>query len=421
MPRRLPSVIEQSEGSFTYAVPDLSFDKVATSVGGKERSELIISQGNPFPYRNWGSFYKTKRWYRVHERTQNISMRGPKIGAYQWRCNGPVCLGGVHGLLLPTAPGVTTQAAVADPFGSVGWNRTRPTREVASALVAFGEVVKDGLPSLPGDILGGAIGRLHGYSKVHGAGEAFKASPRRVGRALGSEYLNYDFGWRPMVEDAMKLMDFTVAFAERLKRWERQGNSRTIRRSIVLRDSTTSSSTFQTTNIGGFLAGCGSLGTWIGVKENEVSTHSKIWYEAGYRLNIPDLTVPLHYYRTMLALLGATPSPDVVWKLTPWSWLTGWFSSFNDAVSNTFDPLGDYFAAAYAFVMFQQTVQTRVTVSAEQASTYYGGPFTVTVGGSMGYETKYRRAASPFGFGDTWDGLSARQVATAAALGISRA
>jgi len=222
-----------------------------------------------------------------------------------------------------------------------------------------------------------------------------------------------------MVDDAMRLMEAATGIAERLQKWRQQGNGRTLRRSMVLKDSTTTSSTVSTTNVGGFIT-CGSLGTWQGSYTNEYKTHDKVWYSAGYRLNIPDLNVPYHYYRTMAGLLGALPSADVVWRLTPWSWLAGWASNLNNVVANTFDPLSDYFAAAYAFTMHQREVSRTVTVIAHQSSTYYGGPHTVTVGGSSGIITKYRKAASPFGFGVTWDGLSASQIATAAALGISR-
>ena len=428
MSLRLPRTIEQSEGTAQIAVANLGRnDSGAKSlvVGGKDRRTLVMSVGNPFPYHSWGGFYQVHNFFHLLSKTDSVKMRSKNpITGLRWWCNGTVCLGGVHGLSLPTlVPSSSFLDGLASPYGAIGWNRTRPTREVASAAVALGELMKDGLPRLPGAILGDALRRLPMWRSLSNAGVPVGTSFKdpRVRRALGSEYLNYDFGWRPLVDDAIKLLNFQANVDERLRRWRQAGNGNTMRRRMVLKDETTVSSSTFTGNVGGYLAGCGSLGNWTGTKVQVDTQHDKIWFAAGYRLNIPDLSSPVNMAYTRAALLGGLPTLSAAYNLTPWSWLADWFGNYGDAIANVSDPLQNYFAATHAFVMFQRTVTRRVNVTGTQSNDFYGGPHTVSVGGEHGSVYKYRKAASPFGFGSTWGSLSANQIATAAALGISRA
>lgn len=348
------------------------------------------------------------------------------VGGVRWRYDGIVAYNGANLSLPLTVPAGVTLKGLAAPYGAIGWNRTRPTRELASALVAFGELRNDGLPRAPVSILGDALKRLGGWRSLKNAGVAFGTAFRdpSVRRALGSEYLNFDFGWRPLVEDAQKLLNFQDAVSRRLAQWEQAGNGRTSRRRMNLKDETTTSETYPdgiNPIMGGYLDGVGSLGTWRGTRTRVVTTRDSIWYSAGYRLNIPDLTQsPFQRAYVKAALLGGIPTAETVWNLTPWSWLADWFGNYGDAIANVSDPLQSYFAATYAYVMFKRETTTTITVVAEETSGIYEGTDHVSVGGEFGTVTKFRTAASPFGFGSTWDSLSASQLATAAALGISR-
>jgi hypothetical protein len=119
-------------------------------------------------------------------------------------------------------------------------------------------------------------------------------------------------------------------------------------------------------------------------------------------------------------------TPEVVWNLLPWSWLIDWFTNIGDIVSNASSNAVDNLTADYAYVMRTQETVTNyegwsvVNGTGTPASSTYipAGHYS-----SYGFNrsiTKSRFAASPFGFGTTFNGLSSYQLGIVAALGISR-
>jgi hypothetical protein len=115
-------------------------------------------------------------------------------------------------------------------------------------------------------------------------------------------------------------------------------------------------------------------------------------------------------------LFGLNLTPDLVWNLTPWSWAIDWFTNFGDVVSNVSDMVTDGLVMRYGYIM-EHTV-AKNTYTLEGFSPLRGSLPVPPM--SFVTETKVRRAANPFGFGFTWDGLSPRQLAIAAALGLSK-
>lgn len=109
---------------------------------------------------------------------------------------------------------------------------------------------------------------------------------------------------------------------------------------------------------------------------------------------------------------GLNFSPSVVYELTPWSWLIDWFSNAGDCISN----MTDYndLTAKYAYVMGSRESRFRI----ESEMYYHKTTLRDTFVHSL--SRKQRVEANPFGFGLTWDALSARQLSILGALGIGR-
>jgi hypothetical protein len=116
-------------------------------------------------------------------------------------------------------------------------------------------------------------------------------------------------------------------------------------------------------------------------------------------------------------ILGLSLTPDIVWNLTPWSWAVDWFSNTGDVISNLTDWATDGLVLRYGYVM-EHTITSDTYTYSGNTGLIDGNvrvpPLTLVT------ETKIRRRANPFGFGITWDGLSPRQLAITAALGLTR-
>lgn len=418
MPQSLPRSVVQSYG--TIDIPAWYYTDGAgnpTSSGhsvpvdmGYEKRDLIFSVGNLFPYRNLSGFYQVTR-YKRHDQTSSADIWLRTPFGFGWRYNGPVVFQGTGAPEFHhTFPSHAAAISGAAPYGPVGWNRTRPTKPLANLAQWVGEL-KD-LPRVPL----ASIARIHTAMAGRPLGQQIDA----LRRALGSEYLNLDFGWKPFLTDLQKIFDFQRRFSAWHTRIRNSDAGRNQRRRITLKNSVSRDSSSFRTNVSGYMTGVGAICDYWGEFLEENVLEEKIWFVAGYRLLMPDLSTPENYAKVRNAMLGATPTIATAWQLTPWSWLAGWFSSVGDAIENAADPLSSYYAASYAFVMKQTHQYKRVTVTGSQTHPWVVGPANLSVSTSAGIITKLRLAASPFGFGFTWDGLSGSQIATATALGISR-
>lgn len=427
MSPRLPRIVESSEDSFIYVQSATSLGGTSpgnyvTQVGGKERRALISSQGHPYPYRMTGPFFQSHQYHRAFVNTDHVDMyRG--LGTYASRAVGGVCLpNGYVGTVPGSLPSIAAAASAAAPYQAIGWNRARPTRPVANLVRSLGELLKDGLPNQPGTQLAEALRRARVYAEAKAAGRTPRGDPRRgVARSLGSEYLNYDFGWRPMVDDAQKLLEAQTNIQRRIDAWRRSNGNTMRRRLSLLNDITTTSTRMGSDNVGAFIGGVGAFGTWRGNAQRIITEQRSVWFAAGFRVRLPSSNQePRNMAVIRAGLLGAIPTPADAWALMPWSWMVDWFGNIGDVLENIFDPLQFSYAASYACIMQRTESKTMVQVSASQVDPSVTSAH-VSVGAESGTITKYRSAASPYGFGVTFDGMTASQAATAAALGISRA
>lgn len=295
--------------------------------------------------------------------------------------------------------------------GATGWNRARPDAPIIDLGQFLGELRN--VPSLPGKSALNALGR-----KTKDAQKRTSAA-----KAAGDEYLNAEFGWKPLLSDLSKLLSIREELDKRLAQLRRDnGHSGPgVRRNVTLVDvNEVTYSDYETENpfypyLHPFYHVNGSGRNYVTVTKSR-----KDWFEAKFRYYIPELAMPGYPGPTAAKLLGLSPSPSLAWELTPWSWLIDYFANVGDVLSNMAGNASSNLVADYAYVMSTVTHRTDVT----QMGTILSGtpvkPVPISSSLSYEYSLKRRSYASPFGFGLKPGDLSGRQAAILGALGMSR-
>jgi len=294
------------------------------------------------------------------------------------------------------------------PYGASGWKKAAPGRPTASVANAAIELFREGLPSIPGRLF------------------------RRLttARSAGSEYLNVQFGWKPLLSDIRKMYETYRNIDKQLNQLVKD-NGRGIRRRRSLGKET---STIVTqgprlqcyANLTGFVPPLGNTNAAsYGQTDTIRHVHTERWFAGKFRYYIPDIGSDQWTKRATRALYGLNPTPDVLWNALPWSWLADWFANVGDVVSNMSDHAAENLTAEYAYVMEHSLSQTTVSARGYSApftdllsQQYKNGSYECSYSDKL--ETKARIGASPFGFGLTFDGFSLYQSSILAALGISR-
>lgn len=282
-------------------------------------------------------------------------------------------------------------------LGTTAIARSLPTNPSFSLLTAAGEIARDGIALPPG-------------------WETWRDRTSRAKKA-GSEYLNVEFGWKPLITEIGDFARTVRRSSEILENYRSRAN-RDIKVGYgypeeVQGESYTTGFSYADVNMSA-LGGCiGSL---------TKTSSRRAWFEGTYRYPLPvgdsAFATALRYGKEANKLLGIFPTPSVIWELSPWSWAVDWFTNTGDILANVSAMAVDGLVLTNGFMMAH--TRTEMIGQAIKTDPYYtwikGLPATQSLS-----ETKKRNIASPFaGFGVSGD-LSARQIAILAALGISRA
>ncbi len=298
----------------------------------------------------------------------------------------------------PTIQGWSSSAAMLNTvddlkgLGTKALALATPNNPAFSLSQAIGELRKDGIPAVVGtDLL---------------------KDKARFLKGSGSEYLNVEFGWKPLVSDLHKFARSVKAHHEIIKGYQAQSD-RKIRRRHTFPPFIESRS----------IAGLATLAplNQIAMQASASTTETKStrsWFSGAFRYHVPvgdDLVGKLGKYESYAnKLLGTRITPEVVWNLAPWSWAADWFSNTGDIMQNISNLGTDGMTMQYGYMMRHMEKETSTTFTWDQNGVKPGGYFRKT-------ETSKRRLpASPYSFTTTFDGLSNRQKAITAAIGITR-
>jgi hypothetical protein len=299
-------------------------------------------------------------------------------------------------------PSNESSISTLNAMGATAVARCKPTNRLADVSTFLGELLKDGVPKM--------IGQAH-------------REKTRAARKLGNEYLNLQFGWKPIVADVNDFIRSTILADEILTQLKRDAG-RPVRRGYSFPPERTLTSRvvfnnhhpFMTVGATWTLPGKSPKGQLI----HERETYRRRWFSGAFTYPMPPglksaegLSRAAQKARLVY---GAELTPAVVWNLAPWSWAVDWFTNVGDVLSNISSWASDGLVMHYGYIMEHSFVRDTYSYAGEtnfRQSTYPQALSFVT-------ETKIRRRANPFGFGVSWDGLSPTQVLILSALGVTR-
>lgn len=247
--------------------------------------------------------------------------------------------------------------------------------------------------------------------------------------AGGRDFLNAQFGWAPIMRDVNNAVGLLIKIDEAIFASD---SSRRQRDTVLF-------------SRHGTYSGSGSWGTvspltwtWTDVRPTELNpvipsgtvgaaTFGSIPTEAGVFTRVTLRTTARFLTGakpTMLNnawldrgmdLLGLKITPELVWELTPWSWLVDWFANIGTVLQNL-STLGiDNTILNYGYSTMR--LENRWTAIGRPPASY-NLTGNLVVRGS--HDAKVRTAASPFGFSMSFDQLNAGQIAILTALGLTR-
>lgn len=375
-------------------------DYEGSQVTGSENHHWPSSRGTSSDI--GGEFFTVKQYLAPSQVPSAMKWEeGPPWALCTKYFDGTIYVTGPTQFTFPTTPVesiVTSQLfSGLDAWGTKAVALAKPTNSVANAATTLAELLREGIP--------------------RAAVETWQGRANRA-RDAGSDYLNYEFGWRPLVSEMLNFAKATME-AEKIMTQYIRDAGRSVRRRWNFPQEKTISTNFVSKTP--FYAG--DNGAYRGsslvpcVDTTEVTVDR--WFSGAFTYQLPPgfdyLDASSRSSLLAEEVFGAEFTPELIWNLAPWSWAVDWFTTVGDFVSNLSDWVSDGLVMRYGYIM-QHTVAKR-TISP------LSNPFTV--GGTINpltfvVETKVRKKANPYGFGVSWEGLSPRQLAILAALGISK-
>lgn len=304
--------------------------------------------------------------------------------------------------------------------GTTAIARTIPTNPAVGVGQFLGEL-REGLPSVPGKDLYRALSDLP-------KGVSMSELAKRAARGTSEEYLNYEFGIRPIISDTEKFVK-AARDSDKIVKQLARDSGRLIRRRYsfpeekTIQTITSRTGAYPWPPYAIFLNG--TSGTYTHTRE--ITT--RMWFSGAYTYYYDQgqtLTDRMHRFEQEYnRLYGLRLSPALAWELAPWSWLVDWKSNVGDVITNISAFSRDGLVMPWAYMMCEMRIVDTHTVA--------GGTFYRNVDGAtpaIGAITsrftttvKKRVRATPYGFGldPDWRDFSVRQLAILSALGITRA
>jgi len=237
---------------------------------------------------------------------------------------------------------------------------------------------------------------------------------------VGSYYLALKFGWESLFGDLVNLFNMQQKLQQRIQ-WLLRHNGKPVRRRVTLRDDMSTPVVTEGIAYGSFnpvlvTQYYATQPTW---RQRDWST-DKVWASARFRYWLPEGPRDVKWSRRLKAeLFGLEPSPSVIWRSYPWSWLSDWFFNTGLVLQNLETGVADRLAADHFYVMRHVENNREYTAqgsffdksgrSFPVSATYYSNAFI-----------KMRKKGDPFGFNTNPNGLSAGKLAILGALGLSK-
>lgn len=363
--------------------------------------DLIISEGHPWPPSKGdiadrgGSFAVMRREYS-DSGTHN-EYECWRSGQY-WKGRQFAVTQQVSDADFPVV--VPTPKAELSALATMAIANILPTNPLSNLSTFLGEL-REGLPSLPG------IRSFRDRSSI--------------ARNAGSEYLNHQFGWLPLISDLKKFSNAVKNSDALLKAYEKN-SGKLLRRTVrIVSDSQTEKEDLPGWYPVPYPPGAMPFNLYDGFGDltGITTTRRNVWFSGAFTYYLPpfkenDLNVKrnlqLHNY-----LYGSRVTPEVLWDLAPWTWAADWFGNFGSILHNVSAFQNDGLVMPYGYIM--ETKSSEVTYRKLQKYVTYAD---ATLTQTFKTTSKVRFRGSPYGFGLTLGDLTSRQMAIIGALGLTR-
>jgi len=324
----------------------------------------------------------------------------PAIQGY-YAYNGPLLAVGPAGpgsLLWPSIP--TDLRSTMIQMGTTAIARTIPTNPASGVGQFLGEL-REGLPSLVG-------------SKLRNSSSLIRGS--------ADEYLNYEFGVKPLISDVQNFVTATMESDKILKQLRRD-SGRLVRRRYsfpvtrtteVLEDGTgTTRNPYPPLDTRLFDA--------FGKRFKTRETVSRTWFSGAYTYHFNQgqrlWDKMERAEQEANRLYGLRLSPALAWELAPWSWAVDWVTNLGDVMTNISAFSRDGLVLVYGYVMTEMSITDTYVLPCTPH-----GMGRINLVQRFTTRVKKRVKATPYGFGldPDWKDFSVRQLAILGALGITR-
>lgn len=414
---------------------------------------LVVSKGhcpagNSRKYSETGDFYVNKR---------SVSFTGGEFKVTSGGQTKIYALGGATGppSRLPNNPfaGIPTFAVASSGLSgqyATGYAKARPGNPLANVGTFIGEL-RD-LPAMPfaSFFLKPGKNKRFGPLTIPFTSLPVALQKRALTfKNLGSEYLNYVFGWKPFISDVRKMYNLWYTIDKHMAQIVRENGKLLTRRATLSSTSTLEAgktlgelqpvnqsdsvtpgnTTWSQVNGVPFFAVWGPpTGSFPGTTYRMVTreTTQKEWFVGKFQYFIPNTSSSQWTANARRALFGANPTPAMIWELTPWSWLIDWFSNVGDVISNlspnavgSAPLLGQSGVNRHTKTTIRYINVSNVSPDPSGQSRWQPGTFVCTAVETN--ESKVRiGSGNPFGLNVSLGSLSPSQLAILAALGLSK-
>lgn len=235
----------------------------------------------------------------------------------------------------PMAPILTHMdlSALFSPFTTL-LSRANPLRPAVNAPGALWETVKD----LPGLIFNRGLTIL---------------------KTAGNLNLQFQFGWKPLLADLKKLIDYEATLAKRLKTLATLRASQTVTNKVSLEKFKDTETRELVLNLGvGYFGGGVDL-VFDVVVETEMERWGCVQYSSPELANpgvLSKLTAAEEKWEAIRTLYGLYwKNPSALWEIMPWSWMVDWLLPIQDLL--------DGYSNLIKLTVEQGAIMTRSTSS----------------------------------------------------------
>lgn len=246
-------------------------------------------------------------------------------------------------------------------------------------------------------------------------------------RAIGGEYLNVVFGWRPFIRDVQKLMASVTISREIVEQMLRDAGRGIRRRRHMVADArevkvTQADLSMSIPRVD--ISGRGwDIFASTSSRPGQVLDTSveNMWFSGSFSYFLYETDTLLgrlmNYEAAANRVLGSRFDLDTLWEITPWSWLIDWFGDLQSFITRHVRLANDNLVLRYGYVMRQLLLER--TLMCPNWPLFVGG-VVPTPQLTTQILRKERLRSTPYGFGLDMSALSAERWAILGALGLTR-